>query len=165
MDFRGFLRSLFKPWVILGAVIMAAILFCGSIFLLWITRSTPVEHDLPTAALTVVSVTTVAPSPTVTSTSDQGLSENTPLPTPPSNEISLGSFVRVTGTGGEGLRLRARPGLTSEVRLLGQEAEVFQVRDGPSEVDGYIWWYLVSPEDESRSGWAVSNYLEWVQNP
>jgi hypothetical protein len=49
--------------------------------------------------------------------------------------------------------------------MLGVEAEVFQVRDGPRDVDGYVWWFLVAPTDETRGGWAVSNYLAVVQNP
>jgi hypothetical protein len=49
--------------------------------------------------------------------------------------------------------------------MLGAEAEVFQVSDGPREIDGYTWWYLVGPYDESRRGWAVANYLSVVQNP
>ncbi len=165
MDFRDFLRALFEPRVILGAVSIAGILFCGSVFLLWMTRSTPVEHGVPTAALTIISIPTALSSSTP-SPSKTGEPEQTPpLPLPTTDSISIGAFVQVVGTGGEGLRLRAQPGLTSEVRLLGHESETFQVRDGPLEADGYVWWYLVSPNDESHSGWAVSNYLERLPNP
>ena len=73
--------------------------------------------------------------------------------------------MQISGTGGDGLRLRTEPGLESEVRMLGLEAEVFQVKDGPREVDGYNWWYLVAPVDTTRRGWAVANYLAVVQNP
>jgi hypothetical protein len=79
--------------------------------------------------------------------------------------VDIGAFVEITGTGGDGLRLRAEPGLDSDVRMLGGEAEVFQIRDGPREADGYTWWYLVALIDETRNGWAVSNYLAVVQNP
>jgi hypothetical protein len=51
------------------------------------------------------------------------------------------------------------------VRFLGLEAEVFQVSDGPRQVDGYTWWFLVAPYDASVQGWAVANYLAVVQNP
>lgn len=73
--------------------------------------------------------------------------------------------MQIVGTGGDGLRLRTEPGLDSQVRLLGAEAEVFQIREGPQDVAGYTWWYLVAPYDESRQGWAVSNYLALIQNP
>ncbi len=43
--------------------------------------------------------------------------------------------------------------------LLGTEAEVFKVEDGPMEADGYTWWYLVGPFDPDRKGWGVADYL------
>jgi hypothetical protein len=79
--------------------------------------------------------------------------------------IALGAHVQILGTGGDGLRLRMEPGLGGQVRLLGSEAEVFRVDDGPVELDGYTWWYLVGPFNERRHGWAVSNFLAVVQNP
>ncbi|HZD55175.1 MAG TPA: hypothetical protein VE136_00510, partial [Anaerolineales bacterium] len=83
----------------------------------------------------------------------------------PSGEVAIGAYVQITGTGGDGLRLRTGPGLSNEVRFLGLESEVFEVRDGPQEADGYTWWYLVAPFDETRNGWAVSGFLSVVQNP
>jgi hypothetical protein len=77
----------------------------------------------------------------------------------------LGAFVQVTGTGGDGLRMRSKPGLDGEILFLGLEDEVFRVDGGPQEADGFIWWLLVAPYDETIQGWAVSNYLEIVQNP
>ena len=32
---------------------------------------------------------------------------------------------------------------------------MFLVEDGPQEVDGYIWWFLQAPYDETRNGWAA----------
>jgi hypothetical protein len=60
---------------------------------------------------------------------------------------------------------REQPGLEAPVLLLGAEAEVFRVEQGPQDADGYVWWYLVGPYDPARLGWAVANYLEVVQNP
>jgi hypothetical protein len=77
----------------------------------------------------------------------------------------VGAFVQVTGTSGDGLRLRAEPGLIGEVRFLGLESEVFQVKDGPRQVDEYTWWFLAAPYDESVQGWAVGNFLALAQNP
>ena len=56
----------------------------------------------------------------------------------------------VTGTGGDGLRVRPEAGLSQGVRFLAGEGEMFQVQDGPVEIDGYTWWYLVKSEDTSR---------------
>jgi hypothetical protein len=83
----------------------------------------------------------------------------------PAGEIAVGAYVQITGTQGDGLRLRSGPGLATTQLFLGGDAEVFQVRDGPKEADGYIWWYLVAPYDESRAGWAAANFLSVVPPP
>jgi hypothetical protein len=61
--------------------------------------------------------------------------------------------------------LREGPGLDRQVRILAAEEEVFLVVDGPQQVDDYIWWYLEGPNDNTRHGWAVSNFVRVVQNP
>lgn len=73
--------------------------------------------------------------------------------------IGVEKFVQITGTGGDGLRLRSGPGTENPPLFLGLDAEVFQVKDGPRESDGIVWWFLVSPTDENRKGWASANYL------
>lgn len=79
--------------------------------------------------------------------------------------ISVGAYVQITGTGTDGLRLRESPGLDGKVKFIGIEAEVFLVQDGPREADGYTWWFLTAPYDDTVQGWAVSNYLSVIQNP
>jgi hypothetical protein len=79
--------------------------------------------------------------------------------------IGVGAYVQITGTEGSALNIRREPGLSSEVIFLAYDAEVFEVREGPMEVDGFTWWYLVTPVDEARSGWAAANYLTVVPNP
>jgi hypothetical protein len=77
--------------------------------------------------------------------------------------IDVGLIVEVYGTEGDGLRLRASPGTAGSIQLLADESEVFAVQDGPVEADGRSWFYLVSPSDASRAGWAVSDYLRLAQ--
>ena len=77
----------------------------------------------------------------------------------------MGAFVQISGTGGSGLNLRAEPDLDSDIRYLGLESEVFKVQDGPVETDEFTWWYIAGFSDNTRSGWAVSNFLEVIQNP
>jgi hypothetical protein len=79
--------------------------------------------------------------------------------------IGVGGYVQITGTDGEGLRLRADPGLNGTSIFLGYDEEVFEVRDGPQEVDGYVWWYLVAPYDETRAGWAAADFLGAIPSP
>jgi hypothetical protein len=79
--------------------------------------------------------------------------------------IAIGVNVEVQGTGGAGLRIRQSPGLSQRVLFLANENEVFLVNDGPTEIDGYTWWYLVSPSDATRVGWGVADYLKVVAVP
>lgn len=153
-------------WVMVGAAAVALALLCVLIVSLWVirpengreTQSTAVLHVIPYLSPTPVPVT---PSPAAT----EPISEDGIPPAPPPGDITLEAYVQVSGTGGEGLRLRADAGLQGEVKFLGLESEIFLVEDGPMQVDGYTWWFLVAPYDESVQGWAVSNYLVVAQNP
>jgi hypothetical protein len=155
-------RSISLP-TILGAVLIGVILFAVLLAILWGLQ--PAEALLPSTS----AVVTVIPAPSktlaaVTPTS-QAPPTITPAPPPSQGNISVGSLVQVAGTGGDGLRLRVEPSLDAEVRFLGLEAEVFDVEGGPVEADGFTWFLLVTPRDETRRGWAVSSYLVTVQNP
>lgn len=165
MDTRALLRYVLSPWVVGGAVLIGVSLLCGTILFLGATRP---GQDTAAPATAIVHVIPL-PSPTPTVTTPTPSPENTPIsPVPPgvgSGDISIGAFVQVSGTGGDGVRLRLEPGLNGEVRFLGLESEVFQVKDGPRQSDSYIWWFLVAPYDESVQGWAVANFLVLVQNP
>ena len=79
--------------------------------------------------------------------------------------MGIGLFVQVSGTGGDGLRLRKGPGLGYEMQFLGLDGELFQIGDGPVDADGYKWWFVVGSYDESRQGWAAADFLTLVPNP
>jgi hypothetical protein len=164
VDFRFLLRFV-NLWVIGGAILIACIFLFITISSLWLTRSTNSSQSPVTAVFNITPVLLVTQLQTLTPTSSLFNSMSPIPPSPPPGEIVLGVYVQVTGTGGDGLRLRDEPGLGSHMLLLGSEAEVFRVDDGPREIDGYTWWYLVGPFDENRRGWAVSNFLKFVQNP
>jgi hypothetical protein len=145
------------------ALVIASCLLLSTIGLFWATRSVKPPAGQSTAIMNRIP----AASPTAlgdTSSGSPSLTQTAPPPPPP-GVITVGAFVQITGTAGAGLRFREQPGLEAPVLLLGAEAEVFRVEEGPQEVDGYVWWYLVGPYDETRRGWAVANYLEIVQNP
>lgn len=158
------LDLLLNPWVVAIAFFSAVGWLVITLGFLWFTRTTTVSPasfarfevtPAPTATLTQ---TVPAPTPRTTPTSSMP-----PAPLP--GLISTGTYVQIRGTGGDGLRLRSEPGLKGPVLLVGTEAEVFQVSDGPRQVDGYTWWLLTGPYAPSRTGWAVANYLAVVQNP
>lgn len=151
-------------WVIAGSVGIACVLLTVTFAVLVSVRVTRSHQALSTAILEI--------QPAVFPTSTSAGAENPPLnvleATPestPSGELAIGAYVQVTGTGGDGLRVRDQPGLNGKILFVGSEAEVFKVDDGPVELDGYIWWRLTGPYDPSRQGWAAANFLAVVQNP
>ena len=142
--------------LLLGGLAIAVILASLVFALLWFSRPGPQPVGASTAVLQVIA------APTITSPPPTPRPGTTPTAAPDAGgeaSIEIGAAVQVTGTGGAGLRLRMEPSLASQVRLLGNEAEVFQVSDGPVEQDGYTWWYLVRSEDPTRHGWGVSDFL------
>jgi len=151
-------------WILIGALVFACVISLIVVSMIWAMRPEPAPLSAATAVLEIIYVPTssntpVASSqPTVTPTVD-------PDPASPQSDIVVGSYVQIEGTGGDGLRLRSLPGLEGDILLIGVEAEVFQVDDGPTEMDGYIWWHLIGPYDETHQGWAASTYLSVVQNP
>ena len=109
--------------------------------------------------LTIVPYNTSTTTPGI----DQIITETaTPEFTPDQREViyySIGELVEIYGTEGGGLRLRNAPGLDSTINELALENEVFEVRGGPEEADGYVWWFLINPYDNSIQGWSVGNFL------
>jgi hypothetical protein len=159
------IRAILTPWIVIIAVSLAIILLIGTLYILTLNRSLYSPVGIVTAAMTIVPAPTSTPSPVTPTPQATPTATRTQLPSPVPGEIVPGAYVQITGTGGDGLRLREEPGLNSSVLFLGLETEVFLVEEGPQESDGYLWWYLVAPFDETRRGWAVVNYIQVVQNP
>jgi hypothetical protein len=157
MNRNGILQY-FNGWVLLGALGVAGIGILLTLLGLGTRTGRTPTPGLGSAHLTLIP----APSSTPFIPTATPAAVFTSTPTPPLGEIAVGGYVQIAGTDGEGLRLRAAPGLGSDPLFMGFDAEVFEVRDGPQEADGYTWWYLVAPYDESRAGWAAANYLTYV---
>lgn len=165
MKSRSIIRAIFSPWVLVGAVTLAVLLMCATLSLLWVTRPDEAATGPSTAVLSVIQAPTVTP---VVNTPAPPLAQPSAEALPPSpfpGAFGVGAYVQISGTEGEGLRLRSAPGLQGNVEFLALESEVFQIRDGPRDADGYTWWFVVAPYDETVQGWAVSNFLMVVQNP
>jgi len=149
--------------VVLGALGIAGFLVLVTLLFIGWTKPDPARDlGFAPADLTVIPAPSSTPDVTPTFTPDP-LIVGTPTLAP--DVIGVGGFVQITGTEGEGLRLRADPGLNGEPIFLGYDEEVFEVRDGPRESDGYIWWYLVAPYDETRAGWAAADFLGPIPSP
>lgn len=133
--------------------------------LLYLLLSPPAPLSLSSdtfAAMTVIPAatsTSVLPLPTFTPPSVP-TQTNTPLP----GTLAIGVYVEISGTG-VGLRIRSAPGLDAPPLFIGADSEVFRVTDGPRQADGYTWWHLVAPYDNTRAGWAVQDYLVPIPPP
>lgn len=158
MEIRKILSRLISVKAIAGVLVVAILLLIVTLGLLYWTRPEPAPASLGTAVLHIIRAPTGTPLPTAT----PPITATPPGAQPPAGEITINSYVQVTGTSGEGLRLRADPGLDKQILKLGVEGEIFQVREGPKEADGYTWWYLVGLKDETRRGWAVADFLQPV---
>jgi len=157
------IRKYFNIKILISAVLLALVAF--GVFAALVIGSKPKQR----LTGSVTAIVNIVPAPTWTQALPAPTQAPTATSTPggsqPAGEIVVGSYVQVSGTGGTGLRLRVEAGLEAEVRLLGGEDEIFEVKDGPQQAGGYTWWYLVGPYDESRRGWAVEDFLIVAQNP
>lgn len=153
-----------KRWLSVGTIlggVLFALLLMGIVFVMArLLYPTPSSVVVPTAVMKVISAAT--PTSLV-------IPGQTPIPsaTPtldPSKYggIGIGQYVQISGTGGDGLRLRSGAGTDNPPLFLGFESEAFLVQDGPKESGGMIWWLLVSPTDETRKGWASAHYLTLI---
>jgi len=160
---RNNLSSILNIRVLLGALGIATLLIIITLVMMGWTTPDPVrDFGFAPADLTVIPAPSATPNVTPTFTPDP-LIYGTPTLAP--DVIGIGGYVQITGTEGEGLRLRSDPSLNGTPVFLGYDEEVFQVREGAQNVDGYIWWYLVAPYDETRAGWAVADFLEAIPSP
>lgn len=153
-------RQLFNGWVILGALILAGLLTLITAISIGLTSS-PQNPEVGFAPADL----TIIPAPTLTSNAPPTPTIDPFAPSPTPTGIAVGNYVQITGTEGEGLRIRSEPSLSGEPVFLGYDSEVFIVQDGPREADGYVWWYLVAPYDQTRAGWAAADFLTYIPSP
>jgi hypothetical protein len=145
------------------ALILGGGLFGFLLFLINFTRPSRAPVGAVTAALTVIPSFSSTATPTIEESNFPEVPEETATLEP--GVMGIGAFVQVSGTDGDGLRLRQGPGLDYEMQFLGLDGELFQVGDGPIEADGYTWWFVIGSYDETRQGWAAADFLALVPNP
>jgi hypothetical protein len=158
MDLRPYLNR----WVILGAISVAGLLLLITLIAIgWTSPRFSPNVGFAPADLTMIPAPTHTPQFVPTPTFDPSITTPTLL----ADTIGIGGYVQISGTEGDGLRIRATAGLNGETVFRGEESEVFLVKDGPQQADGYTWWYLVAPYDDTRAGWAVADFLAAVPPP
>ncbi len=147
--------------IIIGALVVC---FIGIIYLLLLFTGLVYKEEsamTPQAKITIIPALLV---PTI----DSNFLIVSPTPTQGTTQtedgqLNLESYVQITGTGGNGLRLRASPGTDADVNFVAAELEVFRVIGGPIQMGDYIWWQLIAPYDEGRQGWAASDFLSVIE--
>lgn len=121
----------------------------------------------PTARVVVITATSLPAQPTVTIAAAQETATlapaaptNTVAPTSaptPAIKIAVGAKVKVEGTDGSGVRLRAGPGLDFVTFKSIKDGVVLEVLGGPEQADKYTWWRL--KDDTGTVGWAADSFL------
>jgi hypothetical protein len=147
--------------VIIGAVFVAILLAIYGILAVNGIAYKRATNNQMTANLTVI-------APKSIPTQDLSLLVATATPTidPAIGDlkgIQISKYVQINGTNGSGLKIRNDAGLNSQMNFLANESEVFQVIDGPIKQDNLVWWKLVTPYDQTRTGWAAADYLELIE--
>jgi hypothetical protein len=146
---QGIRFQKWMAWAAVGLAILLCIIW-SAIFM--ISRPVPTNKNGEISPITVIPAPTQTLTPTITPTVDPASLIDT-------KGLSIGGAAQISGTGGAGLRLRENAGTEARVKFIAMDSEVFEITQGPVEKDGYVWWYIVSPYDESRSGWAASDFL------
>jgi len=159
-------RYIFNFKVLLGATVFGVGVFAVLVWVLWSAKTNDTAQVPATAILKIIEAPTqtppgirITPTPTQAPTT---ASQATPAP---SGDIAIGDYVQVSGTGGDGLRLHNNAGVSTKVNYVAKESEVFIVKDGPIDADGFVWWELEDPYNNNTVGWGVANYLAVLQNP
>ena len=159
MNRRSDQPSLLNLWTILGALAVAGCLVLITLISIgWLQPRPAGNLGFVPADLTIIAPPTATVNPTATSTPSGTV-------TPPPGQIGVGGYVQITGTEGQGLRIRSAAGLNSDTVFRGDESETFHVKDGPQQADGHTWWYVVAPYDTTRAGWAAADFLAVVPSP
>ena len=155
------LGRLFTPRVLAGAVGVAILLLI--LTFAWIEWTAPPAPEISGLLADVTIIP--APSATLAPAASATFDPYAPTPTTAPVGISIGTYVQISGTQGAGLRIRSQPGLQGKQLFLGFDTEVYTVIDGPREVDGYTWYDLAAINDQTRAGWAASNFLTVIPKP
>lgn len=154
-------ERLFTARVIAGMVgVTILLLVLAFIWIQWTAPSPPQLSNL-LAVVTVIP----APTPTAAPAASPTYDPYAPTPTSGPGKFNVGDYVQISGTEGQGLRIRSDPGLNGKQLFLGFDTEVYTIMDGPRDVDGYTWYQLTAINDQTRVGWAASNFLTKIPKP
>lgn len=155
------LKAFRSPAVLISAAGMGCLLLAVAFIGLGLLTPDAVLTTEGSALTVIPGVTSTVYVPTATPTRVPTATSNLPV-APLPGMIGIGTSVQISGTEGSGLNIRDKAGLGGQVRFVALDSEVFEIRDGPVVADEITWWYLVTPYDDGRNGWAAANFLSLV---
>ena len=113
---------------------------------------TPTRAEItPTRQLVMPIVSTFTPTPASVVTPTVGA---TAVPSP---ALAIGAKVRVAGTQGSPLNMRAGAGTAQAVVKRLPEGARVEIIGGPKDANGFTWWQV--RDEAGTTGWVASRYL------
>jgi len=144
---REWARIEWPWWSVVSLLLLALVALAGAGGSLAFALRTPPAVMRPTVVLVTV---TGEPGPTPVAVTE------TPRASVPWSNVTRS--VRVNGTQGLSLRIRATPSIQAEtVKLVPDGTRLLVTGDG-KQAEGALWWPVRDPSD-NQEGWAVSAYL------
>ncbi len=113
------------------------------------------ESALPTA---VLNITPYLPTSTVSSAYQTETAVSTEQTTAIPGVSATNMRVRVSNTGGDGLKIHKEPAIESDTLTIASENSLWIIVEGPTINQSRIWWKIQS-QDNGTTGWAVQDYL------
>lgn len=166
-----------SPVIIPALVSLALSLFACGIAASFINRNMPAMPQIPQFAILGRPAGTATRPPTTPTVSSRTPATATPYaaptdtptpaptayPTPAPGQIGVGTFVRITDTGPDGLNFRKDPARNG-ARIRGlPEGGVYPVVGGPVQADGITWYQL--RDKDNTLGWGSSAFLKLAPKP
>ena len=113
------------------------------------------ESALPTA---VLNITPYLPTSTVSSAYQTETAVSTEQTTAIPGVFATNMRVRVSNTGGDGLKIHKEPTIESDTLTIASENSLWIIVEGPTINQSRIWRKIQS-QDNGTTGWAVQDYL------
>ena len=120
-------------------------------------KPTPLQSPVSSSEEPTATRAILPPAPTFTPTPIIVATPATPVAEAESSELEIGTKLRVSGTGGAGLNLRAGPGTEHPRIKTLPEGSVVELVGGPTENGGFVWRQV--RDDTGTVGWGASRYL------
>ncbi|HHJ06016.1 MAG TPA: hypothetical protein ENK24_00785 [Anaerolineae bacterium] len=125
----------------------------------------PIETPVSSSGGTSVAVESTAPATpaaTVAAAETASAPETATPPPAAATKIEVDGYVKVVGTDGVGLSMRAGPGRNNARLGVAEEGDDFQllVLEGPRDDENqedYVWWFVRAPD--GTEGWVVEDFL------